>query len=276
MKPADLKSTLKSGNPAFGFMLSAIITSRWARYFEGCTLDYCVIDWEHGARDRGEISNLVYILQKSNITAIVRIPYPDPVFVAMALDAGADGVLVPYVESIDDARACANKLRLHPFKGEYLEKATKSNEFPSDKTRNYLSNRHEDHFFILGIESVPGVERLNALLEASNPDGIFVGPNDLSTSLGIPDEVDNPLYLNTLKNIISTGNDFGIPTMIHQQTMESSKTAMELGARWILHSGDLGILLRATQNEFSELRKFSTQFYGQIKDVKLEDTIDTV
>ena len=64
--------------------------------------------------------------------------------------------------------------------------------------------------------------------------------------------------------------------MIHQQTMESSKTAIELGARWILHSGDLGILLRATQNEFSALRNFSTQFYGQIKNVKLEDTIDTV
>jgi 4-hydroxy-2-oxoheptanedioate aldolase len=199
MEPAQLKATLKAGKPAFGFMIAAIEGLRWSRLYAGSTLDYIIIDWEHSSRNRQRIAELVTSVKSAGVTCIVRTPNTDDTYVAMALDAGADGVLVPYCETVEEVRACANKVRLHPLKGEYFERASMTGELPSEKTREYLHNRHKDHIFIMGIESEPAANRLDELLECAEIDGIFVGPNDMTTSLGIPDEVDNQIYLDVLK-----------------------------------------------------------------------------
>ena len=276
MKPALLKQTIAEGKPVFGFMLFAIEGLRWERMFEGSTLDYIIIDWEHASRDRTGLANLITSVKSSGTTCIVRTPDTEDVYVAEALDAGADGVLVPYCETVEEVRRCAFKLRYHPLKGEYFHRVATTGELPSEKTREYLGNRHKDHLFIMGVESMPAVNRLDELLDCAPIDGIFVGPNDLTTSMGIPDEVDHPDYIETLKRIIDTGEARGVPTMVHQQTMHASITALELGARFVLHSSDVGILLRGVQDEFAELRKVATKRFGEFQSAEAKDTLDTI
>jgi 4-hydroxy-2-oxoheptanedioate aldolase len=276
MKPSDLKAALKAKRPVFGFMVSATSSMRWERVFAGSTLDFVVIDSEHGSRDRQLIADTVAQMQSLDITAIVRTPNTEEVYVAMALDAGADGVLVPYCETVDEVRHCAVKLRTHPLKGEYYERVVDTGEYPSDKSKKYLTERHKDHIFIMGIESEPAANRVGELIDCADIDGVFIGPNDMSTSLGIPDESSNPIYLDTLSRIIAEADKRGLPTMIHQQTIETSAKAIELGARFIMHSSDAGILLRGTQEEFAELRKITSKKYGVVDEVEAEDTLDVV
>ena len=276
MKPSDLKAALKAKRPVFGFMVSATSSMRWERVFAGSTLDFVVIDSEHGSRDRQLIADTVAQMQSLDITAIVRTPNTEEVYVAMALDAGADGVLVPYCETVDEVRHCAVKLRTHPLKGEYYERVVETGEYPSDKSKKYLAERHKDHIFIMGIESEPAANRVGELIDCADIDGVFIGPNDMSTSLGIPDESSNPIYLDTLSRIIAEADKRGLPTMIHQQTIETSAKAIELGARFIMHSSDAGILLRGTQEEFAELRKITSKKYGVVDEVEAEDTLDVV
>lgn len=276
MNPSELKAALKAGRPVFGFMLFAVEGLRWSRFYPGSTLDYIIIDWEHASRDRAGLSNLIGSVKSSDMACIVRTPSTDDVYVAMALDAGADGVLVPYCESLEEVSRCANKLRYHPLKGEYFERVAATGELPSDRTREYLEARHKDHIFIMGVESEPAVNRLDELLECAEIDGIFVGPNDLTTSLGIPDEVDNPIYLDVLKKVIDTGERHGVPTMVHQQTMDASAKAIELGARFVLHSSDVGILLRGVQNDFAQLREIAGKRFGDVAEVEAKDTLDTI
>jgi 4-hydroxy-2-oxoheptanedioate aldolase len=276
MEPAQLKAALRAGKPVFGFMIAAIEGLRWSRVYAGSTLDYIIIDWEHSSRNRQRVSELVTSVKSAGITCIVRTPNTDDTYVAIALDAGADGVLVPYCETVEEVRACANKVRLHPLKGEYFERACITGELPSEKTREYLHNRHKDHIFIMGVESEPCVNRLDELLGCAEIDGIFVGPNDLTTSLGIPDEVDNPKYLEVLKHIIDTGEEHGVPTMVHQQSIETSAKAIELGARFVLHSSDVGILLKGIQADFAQLREIASQKFGEIESREAEDTLETI
>ena len=257
-------------------MIAAIEGLRWARVYAGSTLDYIIIDWEHSSRNRQKISELVTSVKSAGITCIVRTPNTDDTYVAIALDAGADGVLVPYCETVEEVRACANKVRFHPLKVEYFERACMTGELPSEKTREYLNNRHKDHIFIMGIESEPAANRLDELLECAEIDGIFVGPNDLTTSLGIPDEVDNPIYLDVLKNVIETGEKHGVPTMVHQQSIETSTKAIELGARFVLHSSEVGILLKGIQNDFAQLREIASAKFGAVEAREAEDTLDTI
>ena len=276
MKPSDLKAALKAKRPVFGFMVSATASMRWGRVFAGSTLDFVVIDSEHGSRDRQLIADTVAQMQSLDITAIVRTPNTEEVYVAMALDAGADGVLVPYCETVDEVRHCAVKLRTHPLKGEYYARVVETGEYPSDKSKRYLAERHKNHIFIMGIESEPAANRVGELIDCADIDGVFIGPNDMSTSLGIPDESGNPIYLDTLSKIIAEADKRGIPTMIHQQTIDTSAKAIELGARCIMHSSDSGILLRGTQEEFAELSKITSKKYGIVDEVEAEDTLDVV
>lgn len=276
MKPAELKTALKAGRPVFGFMISSTASMRWGRVFAGSTLDYVIIDSEHGSRDRQLIADTVQQMQSLDITAIVRTPSTDPIYVAMALDAGADGVLVPYCETVDEVSHCCAKLRTHPMKGEYYERFVETGEFPSEKTKVYIEKRHRDHIFIMGIESKPAADRVGELIDCADIDGVFIGPNDMTTSLGIPDEVDNPVYIDTLKKIIAEADKRGLPTMIHQQTIPTSTTAIDLGARFILHSSDSGILLRNIQTEFAELREIAGKKYGDVAAVEAEDTLDVI
>lgn len=276
MKPAELKAALKAGKPVFGFMTFAIGSVRWGRVLAGSTLDFIIIDSEHGSRDRGLISDLVQQIQSLDITALVRTPSTDPIYVAMAVDAGADGVLVPYCETVEEVKACCAKLRTHPLKGEYYDRVVETGEYPSEKSKAYLDKRHEDHIFIMGIESKPAADRVGELIDCADIDGVFIGPNDMTTSLGIPDEVENPIYIDTLKKIIGEADKRGLPTMIHQQTMPTSTTAIELGARFILHSSDVGILLRNIQDEFAQLREIAGKKYGDVAEVEAEDTLDVI
>ena len=262
MKPAELKQRLKDGKPVFGYMIWCMTGMRWKRVYAGCGLDFVVIDSEHGSRDRELIANTVEQFQSLDITAIVRTPSTDPIYVAMAMDAGADGVLVPYCEDIEEVKHCVGKLRTHPLKGEYYENYVSTGEFPSDKTKEYFEKLHKDHIFIMGVESKPAADNIGNMIDAAKIDGVFIGPNDMTTSLGIPNENDNPVYLETLKNVIEEADKRGVSTMIHQQTIEASKVAINLGARFILHSSDAGILLRGIQNEFAELKNSVNEKYG--------------
>ena len=259
MNPTQLKQTLDNGQPVFGMMISMMENMRWTSVLASTTLDYVVVDTEHGSRDRREIANHVIMGQAAGKTVIVRVPEPNPVWVAEAVDAGAHGVLVPYCEDIDEVRACAWKLRVHPLKGEGFKNVMETGEYPSKKSQEYLEKRNAGRLFIMGVESKPALDNLEAMVSCAPIDGVFVGPNDLTTSLGIPDEVDNPIYVDALKRIISVSEAAGKPVLIHQQTVESSKKAIELGARWVLHSTDAGFVRNGVNSDFATLREAAAQ-----------------
>ena len=168
------------------------------------------------------------------------------------------------------------KLRTHPLKGEYYERVVETGEYPSEKSKTSLANRHKDHIFIMGVESEPAADHVGDMIDSADIDAIFIGPNDMTTSLGIPDEVSNPIYLETLSKVIGEADKRGLPTMIHQQTIEASAKAIELGARFIMHSSDQGILLRATQDEFAQIREIAGRKHGGVDVVDAEDTLDVV
>lgn len=255
MNPTELKSTLDKGQPVFGMMISMMENMRWVTVLASTTLDYVVVDTEHGSRDRREIANHVIMGQAAGKTVIVRVPEPNPVWVAEAVDAGAHGVLVPYCEDIDEVRACAWKLRVHPLKGAGFKNVMETGEYPSKKSQEYLEKRNAGRLFIMGVESKPAVDNLEAMVSAAPIDGVFVGPNDLTTSLGIPDEVENPVYIDALKRIIKVSEAHGKPVMIHQQTIAASKKAIDLGARWVLHSTDAGFIRNGVNADFAQLRE---------------------
>ena len=276
MNGGEIKKTLADGGAVFGMMLSHGRNIKWGPILADGGIDYVIIDTEHSQRSREEISDLVTILTAVGIAPIVRIPYPVPHYVAMALDAGAAGVLVPYCEEVDEIKRCVAVKQWHPLKGEYMERVATTGEHINDKTRDYLANRHKNHIIIIGIESEPAYENLDEILKIDGLDAIFVGPNDMSTSLGIPDEYDNPKYWDVIDGVVRKTEASGRPVMIHQQNIPDSTRAIEAGARFILHSTDGRSLQKQMQSDFGALREYAEKKLGRSFTRDVEDSVETI
>ena len=277
MDGVTLKRQLSDGGMVFGCMLSAMGTTRFRSALAGSTMDFVVIDSEHGSRDRKEIQELCRMLRDAEVVPIVRVPVPKAEWVAMALDAGAAGVLVPYCETVEEVQECVATAKWHPLKGEYLKRAVTEGVLPSDKSKAYLEARHAETIIVVGIESEPAYERLESILNVGDIDGIFIGPNDMTTSLGIPDEVSHPRYLEVIKGVIAQSEAQNVPVMIHQQTLGTSTTAIELGARFVMHSSDARLMQIAMQEQMAELRSVAARVAGTSSETSAaEDTIETV
>lgn len=255
MNAIEMKKRLQDGGTVYGCLLSAIGTTRFKSAFAGSGLDYVVIDSEHGSRDRKEIQELCNMLREADVVPIVRVPVPMAHWVAMALDAGAAGVLIPYCETVEEVRDTVGTARFHPLKGEYLRRAQNEGVFPSPRTKEYLENRRAESIVLVGIESEPGQRNLDAILDVAGIDGIFIGPNDMTTSLGIPDEMNNPRYLDVIKDIVARSEARKVPVMVFSSSMEESVTAINLGSRIVFHSSDNRFMRDGIQDQIGRLRK---------------------
>ncbi|MGH2367225.1 MAG: HpcH/HpaI aldolase family protein, partial [Chloroflexota bacterium] len=171
-------------------------------------------------------------------------------------------VLVPYCETVEEVKAVVNAARLRPLKGLLHDRARDTGAFPSDATKAYLERRNANVVVIIGIESVPAVEHLDQILDVGGIDAIFIGPNDLSVSLGIPDEYSHPRFLETVEQIITTAQARGIPAGGHWQSESQVEYWMGKGSRFILFSSDGRAL---TEGYRSSLNKFRGSAVAQMK-----------
>ncbi len=254
MNGAELKETLKTGGRVFGTMISISRNPKWVPILDSVGLDYVVIDTEHNPRSRGELGDFLIMLNTSGVVPIVRIPIPDSHYVTMAMDAGAQGVLAPYCETVDQVKEVVAAAKWRPLKGEAVERVVDSGEHLSADTKAYLEARNKNSIAIIGIESVAAVNNLENMLQVPGIDGIFVGPNDLSISLGAPDQYDSKEYQDTVKRIIDLSEAQGIATLVHHQTPELSTYWISKGARFVLHGTDRRALTEGFKADFGHLR----------------------
>ena len=257
MNGAELKATLKDGGRVFGTMISIARNPKWIPILDNVGLDYVVIDTEHNYRSRGELGDFLIMMNTGGVVPIVRIPIPDAHYVTMAMDAGAQGVLAPYCETVDQVREVVAAAKWRPLKGEAVDRVVGAGEHISDDTRAYLEARNKNSIAIIGIESVAAVENLENMLQVPGIDGIFVGPNDMSISLGIPDQYDKPEYQQTVKKVIDMSEAHGIATLVHQQTPDLSTYWISQGARFVLHGTDRRALTEGFKSDFGQLRDFA-------------------
>ena len=252
---SEFKHKLRSGQLLLGTMLAMFRNPKWVSSISNLNFDFVVIDSEHAPRDRGEISDLVSAFRNTNTMTIVRVPGVSSHHVTQAIDLGATGVIIPYCETVEQVKLVVGAAKWNPLKGIALEKVMNKNDFPSLETKKYLENENKNVICIIGIESVFGVENLPQILEIEGIDAIFVGPNDLSISMGIPRDFSNPKYDQMLDRILSLCEEKSVSLMIHHQTVELQKKWIKKGVRFVLYTTDEKALHSTMRNQFNILRE---------------------
>ncbi len=242
MNGGELRAAMAGGKSIWGTMIVYARSQGAARVYGELGFDFAIVDSEHSPNARSELADMSASLLSAGVCPIVRVPHTEPHETVMALDAGFHGVLVPYCETAAQVSAVVSAARLRPLKGALEVRARASGQLPSDATRDYIEKRNQNVVVIVGIESVPAVDNLESILDVPGIDAIFIGPNDLSVSLGVPDQYDHPRYLEAVEHVIGAAQNRGIPAGPHCFDEPMLTDWLEKGARFVLFSADVRAL----------------------------------
>lgn len=228
----------------------------WPPAIQRAGLDFVFVDTEHVALDRETISWLCRTYAALGIAPIVRIPSPCPNAACQMLDGGAQGIVAPYVETVDQVRELVGAVKLRPLKGERLRAALNGRAELAPALRDYLDDRNSGNLCIVNIESVPAMEQLDAILAVEGLDVALIGPHDLSCSLGIPEQYDDPRFDRAVREIIGKARAAGVAAGIHlfYGNLEHELAWARHGANFILHSGDVFLVEQGLRHDLGVLR----------------------
>jgi 4-hydroxy-2-oxoheptanedioate aldolase len=196
--------------------------------------DAICIDTEHTAVDRAMLETLVAVTQSTPAAALVRVQGNDPLQIAAALDAGASGIVVPRIGSAEEALAAVAATRYPPV-GERGFGPARASAYRADP--GYLANANDDILLAVQVETRSAVEDLDAILAVDEVDLIFLGPGDLSVSLGIG--FPSPELDRALADVVTRAQQAKKLTGIFVLSAEDAKRWLDAGVDLVMGPGEL-------------------------------------
>lgn len=228
----------------------------WPKAISQVGLDFVFLDTEHIPMDRAELATLCQQFRAYGITPIVRIPSPDPFRACQVIDGGALGVVAPYLESVEQVRELVGATKFRPLKGERLANVLSGLEVLSADMLAYIAAYNADQLCIANIESVPALDRLGELLSVPGLDAVFIGPHDLSVSLGLPEQYDHPDFEVAVRTIIHTARSNGLSVGIHfSLEPERQIKWINEGANMVVHSFDIALFSQRLRHDLTLIRE---------------------
>jgi len=215
--------------------------------------DFLILDLEHGPNTVRSLQNLVRAAQLSGILPIVRVKEDLPNVIGEALDIGAGGVQVPKITTAEDARAVIQTAKFAPLGMRGVCCAVRAAEYGAKDRFEYFREANEA-LVILQLESRTALENAKDIIRVPGIDIIFVGPYDLSQSLGVIGQTDHPDVAAMFREIagICAQNNIAVGTYV--ETPQAAAKWSALGARYLCYKVDTAIMLNASRqivNEFA-------------------------
>ena len=232
-----LKSALGSGKTQFGCWFNLADTIG-AEIVGRAGFDWVLIDAEHGPNGIKDIAIQLQALEGLPTTAVVRAPVGETWVIKQILDAGAQSLLIPMVETVEEARNLVAAVRYPPIGrrgvGAFVARAAQFGTLS-----NYLQSADEQICLIVQLETKTGLSALDDILKVEGIDGVFIGPADLAADMGYlgnpkADEVQKTI-LNALEQISASGKAAGILSLDDQDT----EVYLSSGARFVGVASDV-------------------------------------
>ena len=251
----ELKTKLKNGGLVIGTMISEIRNPNLAYMLAQCGFDFFIIDNEHGAYSPETISNMIAAARGAGISIVVRIPEIRREAIMKPLDSGATGLLVPMVNTADQAKEIMTYAKYPPMgnRGVALSRAHSSYGRPN--AAEYLDQANQATFIAVQAESPQAIENLASIAAVPGVDAIFVGPADLSVSMGIPGQITHPREVEAIAKVVDVCQQHNVIPGIHMSKLEALKNWIQKGMRFVSFSSDVELLARAGEESLAQLRE---------------------
>lgn len=238
LKQALLKKQTQIG------LWSTLSSNYTVEVLAGAGFDWLVLDTEHSPADLENLLGQLQAIAAYPATPVVRVPWNDMVNIKRVLDLGAQSLLIPQINTADEARNAVSYTRFPPSGLRGVAGATRGTRF--GRIENYFKTAHEDICVIVQLESKESLDNLEPIAAIEGVDGLFIGPADLHASLGYPGERAHanvlPVIEQAIKRIVKTGKIAGILT---EEAL--APRWIDAGATFVGIGSDVGILARGAE-----------------------------
>lgn len=249
-----LKQKIVQGETVYGTFFTTAVTPSIVKNIPDGTLDFVIASAEHTALDLAEFLPLYHALQAKGIATLVRTHSRDPDDVSKVCDV-FDGVVVPYVEEVEQTKRLMAAALYRPLKGHALETLLKDNKWPSEATEKYVTTqRCADTVFVPMIESLRGIANLDAICSVPGVHAVFVGPNDLTTTMGIPNEYDHPDLIAKLKEVIDVADRHHVAAGCWFGKPDQMQRTIKQGSRFVVYGNDAAFFQDGLMRAIGALR----------------------
>ena len=245
------KKKLREGKPVFGpFMKSTDPAFVEAAGYSG--FDFVILDMEHGPSGFSEMQNLIRGALLANIIPIVRTSDSSEISIAKPLDIGALGVQIPQVTSARMAKDCVRAARFFPSGERGVCRFVRAADYSSMPREEYFRKSNET-LIIIHLEGKEAILDIDNILKVEGIDIVFIGPYDLSQSLGIPGQVTHPQVIDEMNKIVKRARDLGIIVGTFTDTPQQADRWKKAGVQYISYSVDVGIFTNACSQLVKDL-----------------------
>jgi 4-hydroxy-2-oxoheptanedioate aldolase len=245
-----LKQKWQQNDVTLGLWL-ATVDRIAAEHLGSIDFDYINIDLQHGLADYTQALGALQAMQRAEATPTVRVPWNEPGIIGKVLDAGAMGVIIPMVNSVAEAEQAVAACRYAPAGSRSFGPARAAMALGP----NYASEANDSIACIPMIETVQAVENVDAILDVPGIDAVYVGPADLSITLGLPPASDQEAqsFNDALATVVAACNARGITPGIHSTQALASKR-IEQGFKMITVTSDLLSMLSGAKAALATAR----------------------
>ena len=241
--PANaFKAALRAGPPQIGIW-SSLSDPTVAEILAGCGYDWIMCDTEHSPIGPAEVISFLRTVAPYPVSAVVRPGWNNPVEIKKLLDAGAQTLLIPFVQSADEARAAVAAVTYPPEGIRGVSGLTRATRY--GVVTGYATRANEEICLLVQVETRAALAQLRDIAQVPGVDGVFFGPADLAASFGHPGQPSHPEVKAAILDGIAVLSDLGVPAGILSLDQDFLREAKAAGARFIAVDVDSGLLRRA-------------------------------
>ncbi len=245
-----LKARLAEGKVALGAWVT-MASIEASEILANAGFDFLIYDTEHGPLSIETVSHLLAASSGTQTTPIIRVAWNDPVLIKRALDVGAHGVLIPWVNTAEEAVKAVKACR-YPPNGIRGVAPRRASRYGLDY-KEYLATADREIMAIVQIETVEAVRNAERIVAVEGIDAYFVGPTDLSASMGLLGQPEAPQVNQAIEKVLEIGRKAKVPGGVQPQGVESARKWIEKGFQIIPIGADSFMLMNTARDLISKV-----------------------
>jgi 2-keto-3-deoxy-L-rhamnonate aldolase RhmA len=238
----DLRQRLQKGETLLGQLLLEFFTPGIGPMLDACGMDFVIFDMEHGRCDIGLMEQMIASCRGSGIVPMARVPDLNFSPLSRVLDVGARGVMVPRVETRQQTEEIVRQLKYAP-QGRRGVALGVAHDLYRAAGAEFFAQANEEITVIIQVETVKAFENLDAIISVPGVDVAWVGHYDLTVSMGIPAQFDNPQVLEAMDELLGGCKRHGVAPGFLPPTPESALHWIRKGFRMMSLGSDIGVFM---------------------------------
>ena len=259
MKPNTVRQMLEEGQSVYGTMIQAVRLPAVAQIMKLAGCDFLFFDMEHGPFSIETIADMVQMTRLVGVTPLVRVPNDAYHLMVRPLDAGAQGIMIPRVETKAQVERIV-KCTMYPPVGNRGCSVNKGhNDFAGQEMWAFTTAANRENMVILQIERARAVEDIDELLSVPGVGGAIIGPNDLALSMGVRGQDQLGALEGPIQHVLDAALRHRIPCGIHIADLSWLAEWQRRGMQLICYSSDINFLRSGAASGIEKLRAASVQ-----------------